>query len=228
MNNRNTYEDPLQNYWVFEKAQKDSLESKATISFFMTYFNGTGSGIIGAENPGDEIKLETFTRALEEDEINIDPLHICCNYNADRYFIVCSHLDEISGLKDESPEGSIIRNQLRYLSDVKWYYTKWFRKNKLDLPEIEPVQVSSDSSAELRVAHKKLIEQRELIKALRRHRNKPARSEMVDHIDNTRKKNGDVNYEALARLLGFKDGTTVKNMIKDLGLVSYSKAPHNR
>ena len=85
-----------------------------------------------------------------------------------------------------------------------------------------------DPNAELTVAHKKLIEQRSEIIALRRHRNKPARSEMVDHIDNTRKKNGDVNYEALARLLGFKDGTTVKNMIKDLSLVSYSKAPHNR
>jgi len=228
VNNQNTYEDPLQIYWVYDKAQKNSLDAKVTISCFVIFFNGTGASVADAKNPEDEIKLKTFTRALEEDEINIDPIHICCNYNADRYFFVCSHLDEISGLKDEYPEGSKIRTQLGYLSDVKMHYTNWFKKNKLGLPKIEEVQVSSDSTAELRVAHKKLIEQRSEIKALRRHRNKPTQKEMVDHIDNTRKKNGDVNYEALARLLGFKDGTTVKNMIKDLGLVSYSKAPHNR
>jgi hypothetical protein len=51
---------------------------------------------------------------------------------------------------------------------------------------------------------------------------------MVTHIDKTRKKNGDVNFERLARHLGYKDGTTVKRMIQNFGLTEYSKAPHNR
>ena len=103
-------------------------------------------------------------------------------------------------------------------------YKEIYKKVAQEFSEIKP----SDVQAELRNAHNIIKQNRKEIQALRLHRNKPTRDEMKDYIDDTRKKNGCANFEALARKLGYKDGTTVKNMIKNLRLIEYTIPPHKR
>ena len=134
MNNQNTYENPLQDYWVYDKAQKNSLDTKVTISFFLIRFSGTGGIVYGAENPEDDIKYDTCTRPLSKEEIGFNAQNICYNHNEKHYLIICTHIKELEILGDEYPESSKLKNKLKYLSDAKMHYANWFNQHSIPLP----------------------------------------------------------------------------------------------
>ena len=130
MNNQNIYENPLQDYWVYDKAQKNRQETEVVISFFLIRFSGTGGIVYGAENQEDDIKLESFTRPLIEEEIGFNAQNICYNHNEKHYLIICTHIKELEILGDEYPESSKLKNKLNYLSDAKMYYSNWFNQHR--------------------------------------------------------------------------------------------------
>jgi len=134
VNNQNTYENPLKDYWVYDKAQKNSLDTKVTISFFLIRFSGTGGIVYGSENPEDDIKYDTSTRLLSEKEIGVHDRNICYNHNEKHYLIICTHIKELEILGDEYPESSKLKNKLKYLSDAKMHYANWFRNHQLPVP----------------------------------------------------------------------------------------------
>ena len=134
MNNPNTYENPLQDYWVFDKAQKNHHKTEAIISFFIIRFSGTGGIVIGAENPEDDMKLETFTRSLAEEEIDVNAQNICYNHNEKCYLIICTLINELKTLGNEYPESSKLKRKLKYLSFAKMHYANWFNQHKIPLP----------------------------------------------------------------------------------------------
>jgi len=83
------------------------------------------------------------------------------------------------------------------------------------------VSTKSADENELAVAHGMVKKQKKTIRALQRYKGRPTREVLIEIIDETRKKNGVVNYAKVGERVG-RSGTTAKAWIAEAGLERYA------
>lgn len=181
--------------------QKDYLiEIDKTLENFISYY---------LYEPDEYLKFEN--------ELNKTLLNICYEWNKNEYTRLLNRIEEVQKYsKSDSAEKT-----MKYLDEVRFRFDEWFRKNNLQ-PNLKTVEtileqktnLKSDEylNNELKIAHDKIQKLSKKAKYSKIAYENFTYFEVQKVVDETKKKNGSINYSAIARRLGLLNHHTAKNL----------------
>jgi hypothetical protein len=158
-----------------------------------------------------------------EKKLNELFIQLCKNWNDSEYNRLLKRIEEIN----QYQKSSSAEKTSQYLEEVKFKFDEWYRLNKITFIEHSIEEKKSDNEEkrdfeilnnELNVAHNRIKKYRDKLKYAKISYEKFTYSQVVEAVEKTKKRNGNINYSALARKLGLLNHHAAKKLCNFHGI----------